>query len=346
MIELSIVLLILSLLVGSLLVGRQIVDRAKIQRIIFEFDYYEKAFHQFYDTYRVVPGNLDYKTCIKHAEFQIYKNKYGMPYKNSSNQVINDMCLEIAWQPGYLNSRKIANAWYDGYTHVYVPQTILSGLLSDRYSNIDQMYHGTGKERTATLMINNIFVRGRNFSRVTTVNSFQALNYNFPSSFDKFTIIQFLGYDFATILRLAGKDDYQQITNLEWHAGSNRYFNTTLPIEYYNANFRRILDKKNALGLFRATTQEDSGISNNVLAASISSRMASELDAKIDDGRPGSGRILALKGGFAHYANTTMDQHIAACYDKKADEVDKAIYHSDTNIKYGCNIIKVMEDVK
>ena len=70
LIELSIVLLILSLLVGSLLVGRQIVDRAKIQRIIFEFDYYEKAFHQFYDTYRVVPGNLDYKTCIKHAEFQ------------------------------------------------------------------------------------------------------------------------------------------------------------------------------------------------------------------------------------------------------------------------------------
>ena len=215
LIELSIVLLILSLLVGSLLVGRQIVDRAKIQRIIFEFDYYEKAFHQFYDTYRVVPGNLDYKTCIKHAEFQIYKNKYGMPYKNSSNQVITDMCLELAWQSGYINSRKIANAWYDGYTHVYVPQTILSGLLSDRYSNIDQMYHGTGKERTGTLMINSIFVRSRALSYVTTVNSFQALNYNFPSSFDKFTIIQFLGYDFATIQRLAGKDDYKQITNLE-----------------------------------------------------------------------------------------------------------------------------------
>ncbi|MBR1428860.1 MAG: hypothetical protein IJ590_01250 [Rickettsiales bacterium] len=61
---------ILSLLVGSLLVGRQIVDRAKIQRIIFEFDYYEKAFHQFYDTYRVVPGNIDLKTCQKYADMR------------------------------------------------------------------------------------------------------------------------------------------------------------------------------------------------------------------------------------------------------------------------------------
>ena len=69
MIELSIVLLILSLLVGSLLVGRQIVDRAKIQRIIFEFDYYEKAFHQFYDTYRVVHENIGQAEAKKYAEF-------------------------------------------------------------------------------------------------------------------------------------------------------------------------------------------------------------------------------------------------------------------------------------
>ena len=53
------------------MVGRQIVDRAKIQRIIFEFDYYEKAFHQFYDHYRFVPGNLSEKNCRKYPEFQI-----------------------------------------------------------------------------------------------------------------------------------------------------------------------------------------------------------------------------------------------------------------------------------
>ena len=71
-----------------------------------------------------------------------------------------------------------------------------------------------------------------------------------------------------------------------------------------------------------------------------------QLDAKIDDGRPGTGSILAMKGGTAHDRNTTEDQHIAVCYDKRADQVDKAIYHSNTNLKFGCNVMYVLEGLK
>ena len=69
LVELSIVLLILSLLVGSLLVGRKIVDRAKLQRIMFEYDYYKKNIVLFQDTFEVLPGNVDVTTCKRYAEF-------------------------------------------------------------------------------------------------------------------------------------------------------------------------------------------------------------------------------------------------------------------------------------
>ena len=70
--------------------------------------------------------------------------------------------------------------------------------------------------------------------------------------------------------------------------------------------------------------------------AAMSSKLTSELDAKIDDGRPGSGRFLAFK---------TVNEE-KYCYDKVAAEAHRATYNADTDNKYGCNIIKVMEDVK
>ena len=73
---------------------------------------------------------------------------------------------------------------------------------------------------------------------------------------------------------------------------------------------------------------------------SLSSKMASELDAKIDDGRPGTGSIMAYK------AEAHNDADEKACFDKNRYNVGSAIYHSDTDLKYRCNMIKVMEDVK
>ena len=78
----------------------------------------------------------------------------------------------------------------------------------------------------------------------------------------------------------------------------------------------------------------------------LSSKMSSELDAKIDDGRPGTGKVVAFKGNASRRNGASANEILQTCYDRPVREVSKAIYHSDNNLKYGCNIIKVMEDVK
>ena len=72
LVELSIVLLVLALLVGSLLVGRKIVDRTKVQRIMSEFEAYEKMFQIFHTTYQVVPGNINSEVKNIFVQFADY----------------------------------------------------------------------------------------------------------------------------------------------------------------------------------------------------------------------------------------------------------------------------------
>ena len=106
--------------------------------------------------------------------------------------------------------------------------------------------------------------------------------------------------------------------------------------EYSNANYQAALNLHNVILLkyMEAALADSSGRINTKMA--LDSKIASEFDAKVDDGRPGSGKVLAFK--------TVNDEKY--CYDKQFADVDKAIYNSNTNNKYGCNIIKVMEDVK
>ena len=90
-------------------------------------------------------------------------------------------------------------------------------------------------------------------------------------------------------------------------------------------------------------------------AAFVSAKMASELDAKIDDGRPGSGRVLGIKAGLSvptgydKPRQGTEDEQKQVCFDQldtSVETINKAIYHSSTDLKYGCNITYIMEDVK
>ena len=90
-------------------------------------------------------------------------------------------------------------------------------------------------------------------------------------------------------------------------------------------------------------------------AAFVSAKMASELDAKIDDGRPGTGRVLGIKAGLStptgydEPRQGTADEQKQVCFDQldtSVEDINKAIYHNSTDLKYGCNIIKVMEDIK
>ena len=81
------------------------------------------------------------------------------------------------------------------------------------------------------------------------------------------------------------------------------------------------------------------------VGSALNSSMASILDAKIDDGRPFSGRLLGLRNKTT-YAMTDPEQLVKYCYDKTGENVEKAIYNSDTNEEYGCNLVYIMDDVK
>ena len=56
--------------------------------------------------------------------------------------------------------------------------------------------------------------------------------------------------------------------------------------------------------------------------------------------------MLALKSGHARRTGATDNEIKNACYDQDFANVDRAIYNSSTDLKYGCNLVRVMEDVK
>ena len=170
--------------------------------------------------------------------------------------------------------------------------------------------------------------------------------YNFQSSFSARTLIQFnaLNWQFIQSHNLWAK--------FRKHAfnGSNTYFTESYPVEWDNAQFKNAAMNHNLMGFVDAPTLFNNGrtryADDTKKYGAFSAKIASQIDAKIDDGRPGSGRVLAMKSAMAHVSATTDNIYMENCYDKSALEVDKAIYHTHTDLKYGCNIIKVMEDVK
>ena len=305
--------MILSLLVGSLLVGRQIVDRAKIQRIIFEFDYYEKAFHQFYDTYRAVPGGLSYKSCIKHAEFQ------GCYCSPSGNCIGTTKCEGQAsnedWCRYYANSSA---------SHKILPNTF-SGewcatiqLKASRYLDKSLMpgngTTGVCDDRSQEF---NVY-KGNNRSSEVAI-----------ASFNPEVKVKFIGYDGRAAVDKT-KNNIYYANKLKGHSGII-FFSKLTREQVYNQG------KSNQYSEYLFGTTKF-----GVLTANLTS----QLDAKIDDGRPGNGKILAIKNEYAWNPVPSKDEVDKVCYDGDYADLEHAIYGNSKDTKYGCNIIKVMEDVK
>ena len=315
MIELSIVLLILSLLVGSLLVGRQIVDRAKIQRIIFEFDYYEKAFHQFYDTYRAVPGSLSYKECIKHAEFAgpacgrddyACQNGNGTwTYNYNHSQWCQQYTLDVA-----AGNKLISSTW--------VGKWALYHLLASKL--IDQTDPGFRPSIAVSMEEKNGDQSNAMFNGGWRGKFFQ-------TTFDKSVYLKFVAYHKRNAISLGGLSTNAML-------GENYFLNKIFDkntIFMYGLIF-----KQNGNALTSAT---------DTFTSALNSKLASELDAKIDDGRPTTGTLLAIKPSKA-YNETDAERSKQYCYDASGNDIEHAIYNTSTNTQYGCDLIKVMEDVK
>ena len=303
LIELSIVLLILSLLVGSLLVGRQIVDRAKIHKVITELNFYDNILHQFYDTYREVPGSMSYKNCMKYSEFQ------GIT-------CLTDTCTGATTDPTVVKDHQ---AWCSAF-----------GINASTNAKIIDQYDKTDEQIPAVLQASKLVdfkIPPYSNKKLDGVNR-QIFSLHINGGFSVNAFYASYKPTVRVILRGWSAKWLPNFLSGDRTADSTTLYNLVL--------------NKNTISFYDDTT---STARRTKYGAALSSKMMSELDAKIDDGRPMSGRLIGLRNKKT-YTMTDAEQLSQYCYDKTGENVERAIYNSDTNEEYGCNITYIMSDVK
>jgi len=118
--------------------------------------------------------------------------------------------------------------------------------------------------------------------------------------------------------------------------------NAYLNYEYY----AKRITNKNAIIFGLVEHKDGASTSQQSIYGAIPAKMTSELDAKIDDGRPNTGKLLAVKSGYAQTA-ISDNERSSICYDKLASELDGSpLYVTKSDKKYACDVMYVMEDVK
>ena len=103
------------------------------------------------------------------------------------------------------------------------------------------------------------------------------------------------------------------------------------------------LYQKNAILLFKnSSTQSDgdNGFDKNALGV-LSARLSNQLDAKMDDGFPGSGYLLAIKS--AKFTNATDPSKVCHNGTTERYENDGGTYVNSTVDSDGCNFMYIMK---
>ena len=265
----------------------------------------------------MVPGNLDYKTCIKHAEFS------GCYCNRTSGCSGTNLCTGYYDRQTWCRKHTSTIAMSTKKT-IKVDQEGLSlsmfHLKKSGYIGQDSMY-GNASDDLGTTTLYNFMAYPRN--QVTSELG--------QTSFDFDVKVSLLGYS-----SVEGVDK-----NL-----SNKYYAKLVAGHNMISFFAR---KVTATVYNKGKANEYTQYWNaQTDFAGFSSKVAAQLDAKIDDGRPGTGRLFGLKSEAATRTGATRQTILNSCYDGDFtdDSIKKSIYHSDTNTKYGCNLLYVMEDVK
>ena len=102
---------------------------------------------------------------------------------------------------------------------------------------------------------------------------------------------------------------------------------------------------KNAIFVYKNTSSSlDSTFGCGSSATGVlSATMTRMLDEVMDNGKPGSGKFIALKNGYAKSLTDDKDKK-DVCYNMLQNEVSKAQYVSDTQGRTGCNFMYIMEE--
>ena len=346
LVELSIVLLILSLLVGSLLVGRKIVDRAKLQRIMFEFDYYKKNFTLFQDTFEVLPGNVDVTTCKRYAEFSQVVTEAEL--RSGTEPTPGKYCISLSTGTGaedtrviegYVSASVIASSdnWLPFVTGMRFMKSgkVLDTVKYGIAESLSAMVSGASETESGLLgkgsPVKTVFVPEGSSA---TLEAGEACKDCISNAMVKATQGQ-ASFDSEGAFSFVGVPE--NVTEMYYIRGS--YMK-----EMTNELFRSRISGKNILVSYRntAASADDQGISNTATGV-LSSTMANMMDVKMDDGQPGTGNMLALKGAYA-YSGEGDKHKTKVCYNSDFGDVGSAFYLDNTDVKYGCNIVYLMSN--
>lgn len=330
LVELSIVLLVLSILFGILLTGRKIVVRANVQRAISEIDYYTKALVMFTDAYNVLPGNMDEEICMKYSEFsQVGTENNGIE--------VGDHCRSdrATFQngktnDGFASSTLMATSerWTSYLNAMRFMQT--SGVINEVNTTIadDELASGQYSDSDKGPLDKDCMdcISYENVKRTQAVTSFD-------------------GKGAVTLAGIVIDTENTNSLNLNFIRGSNNVNGDAEGHEFYNPEIQKIVNSQNVLIMYRNTpASADSEYGAGALSTGIlSADIANQLDVKLDDGKPGSGKLIGLKNGYVKKSGIKEDDIKRICYNTLQKDVSSAYYVSNTETKNGCNILYVIK---
>lgn len=310
-IETAIILMVPVIFAGALLFGRNLIGNTEYKKIISEFNYYENAFHQFYSIYKTVPGNIDSSTCYLY--FDTF-TKDSIRACNSDKGAGYSMDTKV-------QDKRIVGSYASLRPYTTSMRFLVLAELIDAWAEPK----GTTNEQ-------------RKFENDTIPLGYANHNWFFkdkthiawyfpPSVYNENLYLSFAGFKNQT---------YTPPNNDGVYYGPKSYLTFAKTNEYDNVAYANIINGHNLILLkyLEAALLNDDGLIDPKTA--LDSKTAAKVDEKMDDGLPGKGKVLA-------FATVDSSQY---CYNQRYNLVDQAEYNKDDDIKYGCNLLYVMQDVK
>ncbi|MBQ7537033.1 MAG: hypothetical protein IJT14_02830 [Rickettsiales bacterium] len=275
---------------------------------------------------------MNKKDCVKYSEFA---NAHSYTILGGTVKGINFnspyvLCNTAANQSVFPPSRKLLAPTFVQSRYMSTCWLSLAGLIEEKM--YCRNWNGIGGH--------NWYSEGQVYSKGAKTD----FRYYPQATFNSEMVVGYHGFD-----------DYKidATTTYDYKYNFLTYnFNKDSTYEVVDPNFKSAVHKHNTifivnsnLGCTCTSPYVNCACKNS--RGALSAKMTSELDAKIDDGRPGTGRLLGYKNDYVHQNTAPSDDEInKVCYDKPINEVSSALYEKSSDLRFGCNIIKVMEDVK
>ena len=327
LVEAAIYLMLVGVLTTAVIGGAALVEKAKIQKVIEDIDYYEKAFMHFTVSYGAYPGNLDLNRCNKFDIFTCVlakKGKWtkgdtihgtGYPYNNTTEWTA----------PGSENG---SGQFYHS-SYMYQMTQLKSARLITTAENDMRALGGLTKFYYNNKQIN------------FTANDIYYLSYDLNKKFGGKISYSKNGRASFNCLKFKNRKDGGNKGCRVWARGSyywGKNVNTSKS-EFYNT---KNVPSENAIVFYynqKASLDTNEGRGKGAVGL-FSPKFVEKLDKKLDTGIPNKGRIIPIK-----VYNEVSEANV--CYNTTTQK-----FRSTSNVKYiqtnktkqGCNLGYVMKD--